>query len=323
MPKVKQTARNKTDMTRTRLRILDNLLGGGGDIPNRKELRRRVNRHLTVHVSPSTIDKDLNKIRHLLEDEGTGVVILRDGGGYRYSEEGFTLFQDQVTDKELKAFRLIAEAYAQSLGAEGNRVLQGLERKLSKICPCDIDEPHRQGGSSKNLECTASGKKEWPFLMQAWSYTDSRRSARLRLHSDQEGQWLHISPCRILKEKDEFWLVGIDLTGGKAGPFVAFRISEIGAFEPSNKSFVADERLDDPAFRKEWTKKLGRIRSENARVVLGSPDEVEVGKRRKAKDRRTAADKEEGLTVASRSRKLTTLPGAEGRMLGMIQHLAI
>lgn len=322
MPKVKQTARNKTDMTRTRLRILDNLLGGGGEIPDRKELTRRVNRHLTVHVSPSTIDKDLGKIRHLLEDEETGVELVRNGGGYRYSEEGFTLFHDQVTEKELKAFRLIAEAYAQSLGAEGNRVLQDLARKLYKICPCAIDEPHRQGGSSKNLECTASGKKEWPFLMQAWSYTDSRRTARLRLLDGGEGQWQHVSPCRILKEKDEFWLVGIDLTGGKAGPFVAFRISEIGAFEPSNKSFVDGEHLDEPAFRKEWTKKLGRMRSENARVVLGSPDEVEVGKRRKAKDRRTAADKEEGLTVASLS-EMTTLPGAEGRMLGMIQHLAI
>ena len=135
MPTVKTNTRNQTEMSRSRLRILDELLSRGGHIPSREELTRRVNQHLIYSVSQSTVDKDLGRLRELVRNSGVGVDILW-GDGYRYSRKGYSYFQDQVTEREWRAFELLSQAFGSRLGGDFSFLIQELSRKLHKICPC-------------------------------------------------------------------------------------------------------------------------------------------------------------------------------------------
>jgi hypothetical protein len=316
MPTVKTNTRNQTEMSRSRLRILDELLSRGGHIPSREELTRRVNQHLMYSVSQSTVDKDLGKLRELVRNSGVGVDILR-RDGYRYSRKGYSYFQDQVTEREWRAFELLSQAFGSRLGEECILLMQELSRKLHKICPC-VSGGQSTEAAAKGLECSASDVRRTPFLLEAWSYVQRPTPARVKMRGRRNDDWRHISPCLVYRDRHAFWLIGADLSEGRTGSFLAFRVEDIEAFEPSNKAIVAGNRLDEKGFKKEWTKKLAHALPDTAWVDIGSPDRLPARKRTTANDREDG----DGLTVASRS-PFTTLPGAEGRMLGMIQGLAV
>jgi len=299
-------------MCLSRLRILDEILGGESHPTNRKDLTRRVNRLLQYSVSKWTIDKDLGRIKEMiLRSKHPQVEIIWAGGGYRYSEKGFSLFQDQVTQAELRAFALAAQAQADSLGTEAMRHIQSLGRKLAALCPC-ADDILAKDGWNGGFEASEIDKGESVFLWRAWCHVLGRTSGRLKLRDHRSDEWRHICPNLIYKDRSACWLIGSDLREGRKGSFVAVRMADIDAFETSNKAYVDGDCLQDKEFEQSWKKLLAARPRLHAWVDIGSPEKV------------AARQAETGdADDQNNSPSIITLPGAEGKMLAMIQNLAV
>ena len=244
MPVTKQLQTTQTGHTFTRVQILDSLILSLGRLPKREGLVRLMSRKLGKPISPRSIDTDIAKIRQMLAAKRSGVKLINDANGYRYSEYGYSLFACRVTESDrelLQAAHLLLRVYLGENAAESFRRLG--ERVMEQVACPEVEGFHGFEGVSHDPEMRLAGGK---WLVDVMNAIQDKSSLRVVFKGEESGRAEHLSPYRMTIEKGDCVLTAhrMDLVSNTAGTIERFPLSKMVDVQASNRRYQEERDVE-------------------------------------------------------------------------------
>ena len=197
-----------------------------------------------LEVSPRTVARDLEYLRDSL---CAPLEWSAAEGGYRYSEPGFALPGQRLTEGEFLAVLVADKALCEYRGTRFEGMLRTIFEKLPSALPEEISVSPRELAEASSFEAIASGRIESRTvrLLQDAIHEKETLSVRYHMQSRGESGLRRIDPYHLANVDGEWYLLAFC---HRRGEVRVFRLSRMRNCKPTGDHFRVQADFMPAAF---------------------------------------------------------------------------